>query len=773
MPVTVTPNAETALNLARLGYSVFPCQSGGELIKKPMPFIKWREASTTDERQIRSWWSKWPDAAIGLDLAKSGLIVIDADRHGKADGVASIAAIMTDHAHDVSQVPVVATPGNGQHFVYRQPADKQFGNADSREYKGRKLKDIGINIRGHGGYVIAPGTVMSDGKTYALAGDIGAAPVLPDWFAAILDAPEPPSKPVPVVRTQHSDARIRAYCDSAIKAETDRVSSAPSGTRNNTLNEAAFAVGQLVGASWIGEDEAFALLINAAFQCGLGEVEARKTIQSGLRAGAKDPRTIPASDYDEIEVDPAEAARISAMILDAWQKKERERLGQRLVIDNGDGSFSDAETGEIIDEEPSAPVDHLPATRYPAGLVGEIAKWIVDTARRPQPELAIGAALAIVGTVAGRQFCGPTRSGTHLYVLGLAPTGKGKDHPLQQISRLMSAAKLSQHVGPSEFISMPAVVNFLTRKPLSICPMDEFGGFMKRINSKRASGFEGAISKVMRTMWSSSFAPYLTPEWAQKPSETIYSPCMSIFGASTPEQFYASMEGAALEDGTLNRFLLMNGRGDVGEVDPELEATEVPFMVADCLKSIYYRSGDMATTYRNDAGTDPSASGALRQLTWCPDGSHAAYKAFSKEMEKLMGGEPEVGAFYARSAEIALRIATIVAIGRLDDDQVRKSDMEYGIDLAWRSAKAMATGAADYMADNENQANAQKIVRAIKARGGAWVSQRDLLRSLQNSIRARDLKELLNILTEAGTLECMKVKPKSGGLETSSYRVHS
>ncbi|EFM61794.1 Bacterial extracellular solute-binding protein, family 1 [Brucella sp. NF 2653] len=258
---------------------------------------------------------------------------------------------------------------------------------------------------------------------------------------------------------------------------------------------------------------------------------------------------------------------------------------------------------------------------YPPGLVGDIARWIVETSRRPQPELAIGAALAIVGTVAGRQFAGPTRSGTHLYVLGLAPTGKGKDHPLQQISRIMSAASLGHHIGPSEFISMPAVVNFLTRKPLSICPMDEFGGFMKRINSRRASGFESSISKVLRTMWSSSFAPYLTPEWASKPSETIHSPFITIFGASTPEQFYSAMEGASLEDGTLNRFLLMSGRASVSERDPLQDAAVVPTDIIDRLRRIYFRSGELASAIRNDPNADPSTSNQLRLLPWCPDGA--------------------------------------------------------------------------------------------------------------------------------------------------------
>ncbi|WP_420992273.1 bifunctional DNA primase/polymerase [Brucella sp. SA075A] len=748
-------NLETALKLAASGFSVFPCHAGGEKAKSPMPFIKWREVSTTETTQIRQWWAKWPGAAIGLDLAKCGFVVIDCDRHGgEADGVEAFGHLAASHGHDIDTSPLVATPKEGSHVYFRQPEGKSYGNA-------RGALPAGVDVRGSGGYVIAPGTVMEDGRTYELFGNLVAAPVLPGWLAAIIDSSNPVPetvRPAPVTREAHSDARINAYCEGAINAEIAKVENAAKGSRNNTLNEAAFALGQLVGAGWKSEAEIFGLLMNAAASCGLNQAESRKTIQSGIRAGAKEPRQLPPS--DEPVFDQEEAARVSAMILAAWERQQSEKEGVRQLVEQADGTITDADTGEVI-EVPALPQKQERGIEYPPGLVGDIARWIVATARRPQPELAIGAALAIVGTVAGRQFAGPTRSGTHLYVLGLAPTGKGKDHPLQQISRIMSAASLGHHIGPSEFISMPAVVNFLTRKPLSICPMDEFGGFMKRINSRRASGFESSISKVLRTMWSSSFAPYLTPEWASKPSETIYSPSITIFGASTPEQFYSSMEGAALEDGTLNRFLLMSGRSSVSECDPSCDPATVPTEIIDGLRRIYFRSGELASAVRNDPAADPSASNQVRPLPWCADGAQAAYTSFSREIERLMEREVDAGAFYARTVEMALRIATIVAIGRLDDEQVRRADMEFGIEVAHQSARFMASGAADYMADNENQANAQRIMRAIKARNGR-ASQRDLVRSLQNSIRPRDLRELLASMCEAGQLERQEVKPKTG-----------
>ncbi|MCY0150900.1 bifunctional DNA primase/polymerase [Hoeflea sp. G2-23] len=748
MSDTTVSNRETALALAAAGFSIFPCHSGGEKAKAPKPFIKWREASTTNERQIAQWWQKWPDAAIGLDLAKSGLIVVDADRHDPdKDGVEAFGQLMGDHGFDPDSAPLVATPSAGNHHYFRQRAGETLGNSEGL------LKDKGINIRGHGGYVVAPGTVMADGRVYELWGDLDNVPVIPDWLHKLITTPlEPVREKINTGSHDRAEideiAELLGYIspDSGYQDWLAALMAVHAATGGSSTGLAVADDWSARGSKYKGTKE-----LSAKWKSFKGQGVNLATLAALARENGADLSAIAIKHRGhEHDYDPVEAAEAA-----------------RRLIENIDGTLADAETGEIV--SPYATGDQVTAIDYPPGLVGDIAKWIVDTARRPQPELAIGAALAIVGTVAGRQFAGPTMSGTHLYILGLAPTGKGKDHPLQSIGRIMAAANLSVHLGPSEFISMPAVVNFLVRKPLSICAMDEFGGFMKRINSKRASGFEGAISKVIRTMWSSSFAPYMTPEWAQKASETIHAPSITLYGASTPEQFYSSMEGASLEDGTLNRFLLVNGRSTAREKEPKGKASVVPDHIREALRRIYFASGEMATTWRNDPYVDPAAQGAVKALEWSADGAHDRYMAFSAEIEALIDKDPESGAFYARTVEMALRIATIVAIGRMEGIKLQSSDLEYGIMVARQSAEFMAAGAAEWMADNENQANAQKIMRCIKARGGT-ASNRDLVRSLQNAIKPRDLKDILQSMCDGGQLERQEItNPK--GRSTIRYQV--
>lgn len=93
----------------------------------------------------------------------------------------------------------------------------------------------------------------------------------------------PPRKTI-VIKIEHSDRYIAA----AINGERKRLADAMSGARNQTLNRAAFSLGQL----GLSADEIGALLGPVALGTGLSRTEAWQTIKSGASAGARQPRAI-------------------------------------------------------------------------------------------------------------------------------------------------------------------------------------------------------------------------------------------------------------------------------------------------------------------------------------------------------------------------------------------------------------------------------------------------------------------------------------------------
>lgn len=83
------------------------------------------------------------------------------------------------------------------------------------------------------------------------------------------------------------------YVETALNAEAGRVLAATPGTRNHTLNRAAFSLGQLVAGGVLDEQTVRDRLTVAAHAAGLEARETDNTITSGLRSGAEHPRGIP------------------------------------------------------------------------------------------------------------------------------------------------------------------------------------------------------------------------------------------------------------------------------------------------------------------------------------------------------------------------------------------------------------------------------------------------------------------------------------------------
>lgn len=732
MDQRVTGNLDIALDLARAGAFVFPCQSAGEKKKQPCSGVFWRSASTCKEGEVRKLWARFPDAVPGIDLAKTGLLVIDCDRKLN-DGVAWLAAQAEQHQFDLAEVPAVDTPSTGRHHFFKNDFDPPHGNGRGALPSKREAD---VDVRGSGGFVIGPDAEFSDGSgRYTAHGSIFNAPAPPDWLRALLR----PARPEPVAFTVHSNEKFEksSYGEVAIDGIARELASKQQGERNEQANLLAYRAGRLVGGGTLDETNAKQALEQAAASWGIrpnDKVFGNKgTISRAVRSGQSSP-TGPRNSLSMVDI----------------------RLLSNEEID--------AETGEVTETSPPSfddvPQGELPdfMTQLP-GLVGEITDWITDCAMYPQRALSLGAALTLVGTAAGRHLAGPTKSGTHLYVITLAPSGSGKDHPLTLIAPILSAADMRQHIGPSQFISMPAVINFLARSPLAVCAMDEFGSFLKRINSKRASGFEGAISGMMRTVWGCSFKTMATPEWAGRASETIASPAMSIFGAVTAEEFYASLEGGDVTNGVLNRFLIIETKSMPEEVTPLCDSSDIPKSITDGLKAIYNRPGASMLS-------QSTMTPAFDRLTISTEGE-AIRKKMVKEIRAKGTAEPMIAPFFARTAENAIRLATIVAIGE-GKKEIDATTMSWARSFALWSSEALAKGAGLYIADSDNQAMANAVRRVLEARKGR-IKRRDLIRALQHRYKARELEEVIRGLDEAEHILIEKSVPEGGGTPTFWY----
>ena len=244
------------------GWKLHPCKPD----KTPM-LKDWPKQATNDPEQIKFWWSKWPEALIGCVTGPdSGIWVLDAD--------------MPDGPGEVEKMNLPATltqqtgSGGFQYFF--------SWNGHNIRNSSRKLGP-GIDVRGHGGYVILPPSIHPCGNSYQWLNK--SKPVYaPEWLAE--KAAKPEKQPERTYQGPNSK-----YGLSALSHEMINLSFQSQGSRNETLNQCAFNLGQLIAGGELDESHVTNALLSTALTIGLTESEASKTIRSGLNSGKEKPRS--------------------------------------------------------------------------------------------------------------------------------------------------------------------------------------------------------------------------------------------------------------------------------------------------------------------------------------------------------------------------------------------------------------------------------------------------------------------------------------------------
>ncbi|SDS83535.1 bifunctional DNA primase/polymerase [Microterricola viridarii] len=263
------PSLDAALAFARAGIRIFPCASGG---KRPLTHAGFHDASR-DVAQVRSWWTRWPAANLGLPTGSaSGIEVVDIDVADAGSGFvtferASAAGMVA------GELARVRTPSGGLH-VY-------FPALPSHPQRCWQSAVAHIDFRGEGGYVVVPPSalVTNNGRVaYRVVSLFSSGSTSVD-AAALRDFIDPGhsrSEPPPDGAAAAAPAPTRL---------ARWIANLHEGERNSGLFWAACRL--LEAGSRPAEVEA--ALAPAAASAGLSEREIRTTIHSANRQSVRMP----------------------------------------------------------------------------------------------------------------------------------------------------------------------------------------------------------------------------------------------------------------------------------------------------------------------------------------------------------------------------------------------------------------------------------------------------------------------------------------------------
>jgi hypothetical protein len=271
-----------ARHLASRGWAVFPLAPA---TKRPA-IRDWEHRATTDLGRIKGCWYAGAGFGIGIATGPSRLVVLDLDPApdaGEPDGAGGFAALAAARGVQLAATFTVTTPRGGTHLYYRTPPGVRLRNTASTLAPR-------IDTRAHGGYVVAPGTVLPNGG-YELLDDTDP-PELPAWLVQALTERPAAAHSAP---TERPCTDVGGYVGVAVTGECDKVRHAPAGRHNAVLCRAAYALGQLVGAGVLAHAVARAELVTAggvliSGDCDCTPGEVTRVIDAGLTAGAANPR---------------------------------------------------------------------------------------------------------------------------------------------------------------------------------------------------------------------------------------------------------------------------------------------------------------------------------------------------------------------------------------------------------------------------------------------------------------------------------------------------
>ena len=328
---------QVALEYASYNIPVFPCDPK---TKKPLLASEIDEngnkipksgglyQATTDRETIIKWWTKDPNAMIGMPTgSRSGYIVIDVDNDPDKgiDGLFELKKLEEQYG----SLPItgkVITPRGGEHYYFKVPQGVVIKNSASSIAPG-------IDVRGEGGYIIAGGSMRADGRRYKRVHSLDDCAQLP---LHLINLATKRYRVRPKAHIPSSATQKAANSNVSLTDEIAEVALTITGGRNDALNRCAFKLGR----AGFDENEVLAGLMQACQENGLLAEDGKQMVSDTISRAFSAGQAAAASDF--IEGDGEAEEHIERLNKDYFVTKygsdvlvcsiERDETGRRAAV---------------------------------------------------------------------------------------------------------------------------------------------------------------------------------------------------------------------------------------------------------------------------------------------------------------------------------------------------------------------------------------------------------------------------------------------------------
>lgn len=682
--------AEAAAEYASHGWKVFPCAPNTKI---PLAGTHGVKDATCDAAKVAEWWSANPDANIGLACGESsGVWVVDIDIRPEknVDGIDSVRKSGKRLPDTLKQ----KTPSGGVHLVYK---------CDGERPANKNGFLLGVDIRGDGYYIVVAPSVI-DGRTYEWCNAGTPLAEFPDDFKARRPAPSVFSSVPPACTVPSTPAidRARAY-----------------------LAEIPGAVEHVDGHAklfWVAQ-----VLVNG-FR--LSDAEAENLMWNEYNPRCSPPWNRTASTEREFR----------HKISEAHAKPNPEAVS--IYDSTANVSVDDFDYDKCIEsirallapkvQTPQKKLTKLEAgindLLLPDGLVGDIARWMNDTAFCYQPMLSLGASLVLCGAIMGRKVCDESNGRTNLFAMGIGPSSSGKDHPGDCINKILTSAG-AQGMMMGRMTSDSAIEKALSTAPSKIAILDEVGHFFSNINSAKSDSFLKTIKPTLMELFTSAHKTYIGKQKASENPLTIDQPSVCIWGVTAPEKLYNGMTIEELQDGWIARNLIFIANNNFPDIVIKPFA-DVPDSIVESVRSwITRQTGDAIIS---------AMPGVSRKPLVVPMDERARqrfneFNSLSRErLRKAYVSGDKTQYLWGKALQNARRIALIVACGReYESPVITHYDANYGCRLVEYLIRDTIRAIDENVNENAWDAAKNRIRKIVDSSGTDGIAMNELTRRTQ------------------------------------------
>lgn len=603
------------------------------------------------------------------------------------------------HAEELASSPMSRTPGGGRHHIYKQPAGKGWRNTASQ-------LSTKVDTRADGGYIVVPPSRVNGGAY--------------EWVSELDTEPEGLQQPPDWLITALDNVGDNGCAE---MSENGDGNSIPSGQRNATLTRLA---GNMRRVGMTKDEIHVALLQTNHDRCKppMAEHEVKQITDS-------------ISNYppDQIAVAVAENHWAQIVCPDT---------------DTEDTVQTISDPGPIPDE----------LLRVP-GFVSEVMDYTLKIAPYPNEVMSFAGALSMQAFLAGRKVRDQGDCRTNIYLLGLAQSAAGKDHPRKINMRIAHEVGLENCFG-DRFASGEGIQDVLFVNPCMLFQSDEFNEILLSINKAKDNRYESIMGTLLNLYSASNSVFPMRHKAGNTSSGSIDQPCMVVFGTAIPKHYYEALSERMLTNGLFARMIVLESRKRSRGQRPSI--SPLPDRVIETARwwtEFTPGRGNLEDWHPIPAIVEQS-QGAIRVSDNTREEADNEYAAAEER------GDNVGMTVWGRAWEHSQKLALLHAISANHKEPIiDEAAAVWAARFAMHQVRRMLHMAQCHVADNPFHAECLKLKQKLREAPGQTLSHSLMLKKMR--IDTRNLQKLVSTLKQQDDIEV--IETKTAGRTASAYRL--